>query len=234
MDNVFVVVYYVPNMDQRIRLAIALALLVGLAGCAQISIDSTVTADGEIEEYNMVINTSTTVYGFLNEDAKEEGYDDIGEMWQDDLDEEDVSSFNYSEEIDGDEVTMRFQLEGWTPDSDSNISIEKSDGTMVYEDVTWVNESAEEGENSEMLSGMVVQYRLTMPGEITDSNADEVDGNTATWTETGHDAMTDNRIYAESEISSSSGVGPGFTTLTALFAALTGIGYLLVRRRSTG
>lgn len=92
-----------------------------------------------------------------------------------------------------------------------------------------MNESAGTTDDQGFLSGLSVHHYLTMPGEITDSNPDDVDGATAEWHETGEDAFTDNRVYAESEVADGPlGVGlPGFgakTALAALLAALAAIG----------
>ena len=54
-------------------------MLVGLSGCAQISIHVTVTADGEIAEYRAIVNTSTDAYGFAASQAESKGYDSVEE-----------------------------------------------------------------------------------------------------------------------------------------------------------
>jgi hypothetical protein len=74
-----------------------------------------------------------------------------------------------------------------------------------------------------------VDYYLEMPGEITDSNADEVDGNTAEWHATGPDAYTNTRIYAESDKPTMLSA-PGFGAIPAVLALLLGAFYF--RRRS--
>lgn len=216
-------------MNRELGAAVAVLALVGLAGCAQIAVDSTVSAEGEIESYGVTVNTSTTVYGFLNREAINRGHADIGEMWIEGIDRDDIASYSYNETVGFDEATLRFRIEGWTPGPDSDISITESGGTLVYEDTMWVNETAaEDNEESGSLSGLTVRYRLTMPGEITDSNADEVDGTTATWETTGPGAMNDNRIYAESDLPSSSALGPGFgfgtVAVLGVVALLLGIG----------
>lgn len=189
-------------MNRRLLGIGALLVLVGLAGCAQISTSVTVAEDGVLEEYEVTINTSTTVYGLLSEQAKEDGYDNLRDQLTSDINESRYDELEYDEEINGDDATIYLRLEEFEPGSGSSISITRSDGQLVYEDTTWLNESAEESEYEELMSGMVLEYRLTMPGEITDSNADEVNSNTATWTATGADAYTNTRIYAESDVPS--------------------------------
>jgi len=52
--------------------------LVLLSGCASFTVESTVNADGMIEEYVIEIDTSQTVYGLLERSAQQEGYDSVG------------------------------------------------------------------------------------------------------------------------------------------------------------
>lgn len=208
--------------------------LIVLSGCAQISVHSTVTADGEISEYQMEINTSRTVYGFLEQSAEEEGYESVEESLLADLNESQREQFTYEEEFDGDEVSMTITAEDFEPPADSSISVSERDGKIVYEDTTFLNESASglDGESSDlsetMLSGLAVDYYLTMPGEITDSNADSVDGNTAEWHETGSDAFTSLEVRAESEKPSMFGV-PGMGAVSAILAIVL-VAFVLVIR----
>lgn len=153
----------------------------------------------------------------------------------DGFDESRAESVEYDESFDGDRVTMTITLTGYDPGEDTDISINESDGTLVYEDRSFVNESAQlsmEGQGnvtSAVTAGLSVDYYLTMPGEIVDSNADEVDGNRAEWHETGADAFVDNRIYAESETPTVPGQ-PGFGVGAAI-AALLAVAWLHRRPR---
>lgn len=74
-------------------------------------------------------------------------------------------------------------------------------------------------------------YRLEMPGEIQDSNADEVEGDVARWnsTYTG-DEMEDAGFTVEAESATGSGGMPGFGAVAAV-AALAAIGLIGARRR---
>lgn len=212
---------------------IAVILALALAGCAQISIHSTVAADGTIEEYRMQINTSRTVYGFLEQSAEDEGYDSLRESFLANIDESRADQVDYDEEFSGDSVSITITMKNFDPPPDSSISITEQDGMLIYEDTIFVNESAQEGEESELAqsitAGLSVDYYLAMPGEIVDSNANEVDGDTAEWHEFGKDAFIDNRIYAKSEVSTGIGV-PGFGIGVALIALATIISFMKLRR----
>jgi len=212
--------------------------LVLLSGCASFTVESTVNADGIIEEYVVEIDTSRTVYGLLSESASEEGYDSVEASFRDEYNESHIGGFEYEETVEGDEATMTITLTDLDPSGSDNITVEQSDGQMTYVDRTFYNESqasgsAESGTNSSefgesLMSGLSVDYTLRMPGEITDSNADEVDGNTATWNATGSGAMEETEIRATSNVPTSA-FGPGFGAVPAILGVLLGTG-LLARR----
>ena len=215
------------------------ALLVSvvlLSGCATIGVESTVGADGTVEEYTVEIDTTRQVYGLLKQGAERDGYDSLEESFTSDINDSAVGEISYEEEIDGDDVTMTITMRDVDPSAMDNVSVSREDGRLTYVDETFYDESAEEtagGSESElaesMASGFAVDYSLTMPGEIVDSNADEVDGNTAEWHATGSGAFTETRIYAESEVPTSA-FGPGFGAVPALVGLLAATALLAARR----
>lgn len=231
--------------------ALSLLALILLSGCVQIGVHSTVAADGTIDEYRMDITVSRTVYGLIESGAEENGYGSVEAYLLADLEGEsavqadedslfqalDASNaerVTYDETFDGDQVTMAITIEGVTPRADGPITITERDGQLVYEDRTFVNESSTNASGSEFArqatAGFAVDYYLTMPGEITESNADEVDGNTAEWHATGSDAFTDTHVYAASETPSSVSLD-GFGVGIALVSILVAFGLVALRRR---
>ena len=219
-------------MNRKLLAILCVGLLVGLAGCATISVTSDVNSDGTIERYEMNISTSTTVYGFLNQAAVEEGYDSFEDQIKDG---ENISSenFEYEETIDGNDATIRIAVSDINASGVNSITVREEDGQLVYKDETFVeelNESTETTETSEdIMSGLVLEYRVNMPGEITSSNADEVDGSTATWTRTGSEAFSNTSIQATSEAGSALST-PGFGVSVALVAILSLIAAAVLRR----
>lgn len=195
----------------------AVALLLLLSGCAQIAVHSTVTADGEIEEYRVDITMTRQAYGFLENTVEDEGYDNVSAYLFDDANASVREQVNYEEEFDGDEVHIQIQMSDIDPPASSSISVRTEGDEVVYEDTTFLNESASETDSEvaeSIMSGLAVDYYLTMPGEITDTNADSVDGDTAEWHSTGSDAMTTTRVYARSE--KPTGItSDGFGTISA-------------------
>jgi len=187
-------------MRRRHVLALLLlGLLVGLSGCAQISIHTTVTADGEIAEYRAIVNTSTDAYGFAASQAEDQGYDSVEEWALDGREADEHEDIHYNERFDGDDVTINVTRTNLDPANSSTFTVEQSDGQLEFTDTRFVNESAVDDDN-QFIEAVVVEYTVEMPGTITNSNADSVDGNQATWTETGFEAMNRNRIHAESNL----------------------------------
>ncbi|WP_396610576.1 PGF-CTERM sorting domain-containing protein [Haloferax sp. S1W] len=210
-----------------------LALLLVLAGCAQVTVHSEVKATGEVAELTYQINMSRTTYGYLEESAEAEGYDSVKESMLADFNESEREDIEVTEEFNGDQVTLTMTREDFVPDGNSSINVTTADGKLTYEDTTFVNETAASIDDSDDFSdslsgGFTVDYYLTMPGEITNSNADTVDGNTAEWHESGSEAFTDNRIYAVSKKPTIGSV-PGFEAVGAVIALL--VATLLLARR---
>lgn len=216
---------------------LAVVLLVAISGCMTFSVTSEVSSADTIEQYEMNISTSATVYGYLNEAAKEDGYDNFGEAATADLGSVPAEKIEYSEEIDGDEAQINIEMTNVNPENLSSVSVTKSDGTLIYEDQTFYNASETNTEadseiGQEAASGFVLQYQVVMPNEITDSNADEVDGNTATWRRTGDEAFSNTSIRAESDAPSSvlPVSTPGFGIVPAVVALLVVSGLFWSRR----
>lgn len=222
-------------MNRKLVAAIAVVMLASLSGCATISVTADVGDANTLDRYEMNISTSTTVYGLLNEAAKEDGYDDLEDQIKDERDIPD-ENFEYNEEIDGNDAKINIELTDVPTSEMDAISIEEEDGQLVYEDTTFVNESAQAEDTSEtgeeMMSGFVLEYTVNMPGEITSSNADEVDGNTASWTRTGGEAFTNTSVRATSEQPIVGSV-PGFGIPVTLVAILSLIAFGRLHQRNS-
>lgn len=213
----------------RVAALIAVLVLVGMSGCATVSITTEVGDAHTIERYDFNVTTSTTVYGFLNEAAKDDGYDGLrGRVLNGST--PDGDRIEYSEEITGNEAHISVRATYVPVENLTGVTIEERDGQLVFEDRTFLNEST--GETSSgadsLTSGLVLQYTLVMPNEITESNADGVEGNEATWRRTGPDAMTNTTIRARSD-EPSEVAGPGFGAVPALVGLLLSIAVLAHR-----
>lgn len=203
---------------RRIGLSILLVSLIVLSGCVTVSIHSEVGSDGTIESYEVEMTMSQRAYNYMEQAAARDGYSSVKEYMMDGMGERKNNSENveYSESSEGSNKTITIRFEGFTPDNNSVIMVrKKNETTMIYKDRTFVSASQQR-------SGQIpVQYTLTMPGEITNSTADSVDGDTATWDLSGAESAH-RMIYAESKISSGFGlmmiaaVGVGSLTILGL------------------
>jgi hypothetical protein len=197
---------------------LTIGVLVLLSGCTTATVDTTVSEDATVEEFEMYLNTTSTVYGALEDVMQDEGHDSLEDYV---LNGSDPEAVTYSEEWSDEEVSIHVSAEGEYPLSDRYVSVTEEDGQIVYEDRMFYNESSERASEFQelIMSGVTVHYYLTMPGEITDSNADSVDGNTAEWHSTGSEAIRDTRVQATSEKPLLSSVPvSGFGPLVAIIA----------------
>ncbi|MFW6186298.1 MAG: hypothetical protein ACOC5C_06410 [Halobacteriota archaeon] len=213
----------------RCRLILGLIIVVAIvvSGCMTVSIHSKVNKDGDIDNYRMVINTSSMVYSILSEQAKEEGYASLRESFMSNVSEEMEGKVTYDEEWSGDSVSIIVESKG-QPLEGGKLSIYKEGDYLVYDDSTFSSEDGQEELNEygkQMLSGFALHYYLEMPGKIVEANANTIEDNKAEWHLTGADAF-DARIYAKSEIPTI----PGFEVLMGLFALMIGLVVIGARR----
>jgi hypothetical protein len=172
------------------------------------SFESKVNKDGEIVQYDMVIDTNSFVYNILNSQDSENG---------ESLRESVTSKGgDYREEWDGDNV--RITITGLPPE---NAYTEISDDYLIYRDpignLASDYEKDEEdplGMNEAMDSAIKIHYYLEMPNEIIDSNADFIDGNKAEWHMVNANSIRD--IYAKCKVP----LLPGISLLGSLCVLL--------------
>ena len=145
------------------------------------------------------------------------------------------NSVDYKEEWSGSNVKMVLTFRGsFKPDEGSGIKIIDGGDYLRYE-YTNSNQDMADSDPADssyanisqaMLSGVTFDYYLTMPGKITDSNANVVNGNKAEWHFNGNTMSNFKTIYAKSEVAKS----PGFESMAALLALVGGV-YLLAMRK---
>lgn len=217
------------RMENQKKTATLLALgaLMLLSGCASMTVHSTVQSDGTIEEYRIEINTTRQAYGYIEQAAENQGYNNVREYILSDVNESRMEDITYDEEFSSDQVHITFAMENFNPGKGSSISITKEDGNLIYHDTTFLNESYQpSSESNPFTAGISVDYYLTMPGEIVDTNADSVDGDTAEWHESGEEAYQNLDIRATSETGTIVGVS-GFGVGVAAVALLLTAGFLI-------
>jgi PGF-CTERM protein len=206
--------------------AVGLAVLVVLSGCVTATVDSTVAADGTVSEYALTLEMSPSAYDGLQSQAQQEGYDSVEEYLLADVNTTRMENHTYEQELEGENVTLSMTFTDWNPGPESDVSTSVSGGNVTYEDRTFV--TANEDTDVAIGDGVAVEYRLTMPADITASNADLVQNETAVW-EYAADEPVDEPIRATSPAPSSA-FGPGMGIPVAI-VALLGAAFLASRSR---
>lgn len=206
---------------RQVATVLGVVALLALAGCADVTTTVTVTSDAEIEsmEYRAVIDDAS--YQALQERASENGYDNSTLYVQEEvINRTGIGSIESTFEDRENDVVMEFRATDIDIDELPMDAVKTDNGTIAYDDPEVVDrvDSAEID---------TLTYTVEMPGEVVSSNADEVDGSTATWQveEFEGEAL---RVEAES-----GDPIPGFGAPAALLAlALVGAGLVALRRRT--
>lgn len=175
---------------KKILLLLLVVLMVLFSGCVSLSYDVKVDKNGELEKYNMTINTSSMVYSMLNSVSMEEG----GKSLRDTI----IAQGGTYEEI-WNEDSVQIKTSGIRSD---NVTIEKTDDYIIYRDSF---DSSSEDSEYEFDGAIKYHYYLEMPNKIIESNADSVKGKKAEWHMTNSSSVRD--IYAKCETPSLPGIG---------------------------
>ena len=200
----------------RIVPAIGLAALVVLSGCVTATVDSTVAADGTVSEYDLTLEMSPSVYDGLQNQAQQEGYDSVEGYLLADVNTSRMANQTYEQELEGENVTLSMTFTDWNPGPESDVSVNASGGNVTYEDRTFV--TANEDTDVAFGDGVAVEYQLTMPADVSSSNADIVQNETAVWAYAANEPV-DEQIRATSPAPSSA-FGPGMGIPVAVVALL--------------
>lgn len=212
-----------------LRGAVCLATLVMLAGCATVSVESQVASDGTIQQYEVDAELTQQAFERLQSRAESEGYDDVEGFVRGQFNESRYRNLNYDQSRAGSNVTITVTISGYDPGPDSDIRINATGENITYEERV-----------PREFSEAQVEYAVTMPGEILETNAEEVSGNnrTARWTFSSGEAGGQ-QLTVESR--KESGVAALLPTIRLADAATIGsllfmIGYVIYIRsdRSNG
>lgn len=195
--------------------------------------EMTVTENGSIESVDLTYEVNSQTYSNFTMLAEYNGNDTVADFFE--------SSFEQDPWVNNASVTTTERAEGYelsidlfnvSPNGPPSVNVTTEGDSVVYR-ATNISDPA----NSSGLSEAV--YRVTMPGEITDTNADESNQTTATWNL--HETYT-SELYVEADVSgdetteggsddggsTASDDIPGFTVAPAVVALCIAI---LVRHR---
>lgn len=203
---------------------LGVAALLVTAGCMTANVDATVDDDGTVATYDVTLEMTPTVYDSLQAQATEQGHDSVESYLLSDVNTTRMDEYSYEQSIDKN-VTINVSFVEWSPGPDSDVSTTVDNGTLTYVDRTFV--TVQENSSVALGDGVAVEYRLTMPADITASNADLINNDTAVWNYGANEPVRE-PMRAESPASTSA-FGPGFGVGTAV-AALLAVA-LLARRR---
>jgi len=196
-------------------LVVLLFACASIAGCATVSVHAKVNPDTTISNYSATIETTSAVYGLIGNQL---------------MSNFDANQMNYSEQRNGDNVTITITAKNTIRANDTaNWSIKKVDNHMVYFDSRLTSIAGNDTSNAiseTMLKSVAVHYYLEMPGKITSSNANTIDNTRAEWHLTGGTLSTP--IRAESEVPILPSL-PGFGAVLALLG-ITGA-FLVLNKR---
>lgn len=236
----------VGPLKKMIILLSILSSIVLVCGCLSLSIYTTVQNNGNISDMTVSINTTSYVYGLIQQSAQQHGYSTVKEYMLANATKEyggnaiGANKVDYNEAWSGDQVTMTMNIRGsFKPDEKSGMRTYRDGNYLVYEyapsgvmptptptpgpGTIGYNTS---GMSDAVLSGITLSYYLEMPGKIVDSNANVVKGNKAEWHFNGK-TMSGQKLYAKSEIPAT----PGFGMIPALSGILIGCLIMAGRRK---
>lgn len=231
-------------MKKFVIIGILLLVAVFVSGCFNVAMYTTVQKDGNISDMKVAINTTSSVYSYLSSAAHTAGYSTVKDYMLSNVSQNygtSLKNADYNEKWSGDRVTMTMTMQGsFKPEDSSGMKIYKDGNYMVFKYVSTAtptptptanpygytyNDSALSGLSDMMLSSITLDYYLTMPGKIIDTNANVVNGNKAEWHLSGKD-MSNMNMYAKSEVPAT----PGFGAILAIAGIMAGY-YMLARKK---
>ena len=219
-----------------------LVSLVALAGCV-VTIETTVTSDGEISETQLTAEFDTEAnFSLAQSTAQSEGYDNIAEWLASDINTTDEGGVWGAVETDVDEDNLVAEVTA------SDGTAEGLDGVEITVDeetdqVSYTDTSGFEGTSGAggMTGGFAYTYTINMPGDVIETNGEvQGDGTTVMWSgETTEGAnnftATSERFGADNSGDDGGGVvdglGPGFGIGAAVGAVLLVVGWAYMHRR---
>ena len=209
-----------------------------VSGCLGVTMNTTVNANGKITDVSTELNMSESSYSMFASLVQMSGEDMKTYMVQ-----------NYSKEYGGPGTVVDYNerhANGYVymtldahgsdvqPLEGSNVSVTKDGDYWVYRYLTTGAESTSgiptdtSSLSSSMADMVTMDFYLTMPGKIIDSNADKVNGNKAEWHMNANTMNSKSSLYAKSESKASS---PGFEAAFALLALAGGVGLIALRKK---
>ena len=224
---------------RRLFLGAIIIILILTSGCLDMAVTTSVDPAGDIEKYQISLTMTSAVYSMMDEAAKQTGHS----SFKDSILHPGTTTTGLNTELDYEErwskednrVTVTLTAKHPNEVKSGNgISVERSGEYLIFrQDMSSQTPSTGSSSKSpytdQFEKMFSVSYYLTMPGEIIESNADTINGNTAEWHRTTTKMPS---VYAKSKIS----LLPIYTLIGIGALVLVGVGLYMVgfqRRRRT-
>jgi len=233
--------------DQRTRKILFAGLfvcLVALAGCV-VTIETTVTSDGEIGETELTVEFDTQAnFSLAQSAAQSEGYDNVAEWLASDFNTTDEGGVwgDIETSVDQDDLVAEVVASDGTAEGldGVNVTVDEATGQVTYTDSSGFDETNETGG---MTGDFEYTYRVNMPGEVIETNGEvQGDGSTVEWSGTAS-GETDNFTVTSEQFGADNsgddgdgggvvdGLGPGFGIAAVVGAILLLVGRAYTHRR---
>lgn len=207
---------------QKLWASLAVILLVVTAGCLSATMETTVHDDGMVE-LEGEIDVSPELVSLIEEELEDSEYDSVGELL--------VAEFNQDEEFD--EEWNNFQMDYEEQNDGSIILTMTSDPTDPDQIEGWVVNVTEDEATFETDEGfeeddefseddVELTFIVHMPGEIQDTNGDQIDDDSVQWTYADHQGVGSMQVTSsvnEDDSDSIPGFGLGMTALAVALIA---------------
>ncbi len=211
---------------KRITILTLLVLAVALTGCkVDMGFETVITEDGP-QSFATILGVDEEMKSLLETEG-----DTLEDTFSDIPYEAEITSYN-----EGDlyyvkataQVDTLEELEALFTEGDLPLSVTQEGDSFFFE-ADMSETGGDLGVNESDIpvgdgTSLTITVKVTLPGEIIESNADVVEGSTLTWSRSMFDPEL--RFYAESDASASSGVG--FIPIVIGVVVLFGIAIVLV------
>lgn len=222
------VVGFLQDTMNRHHLAVGgLVTLIILAGCLTASVTVSVTADGDIDEFEAELTMEDFVYDLLDENAGDAGFESVEDRFRDDVNADTAwDDFEYEETHEGDTVTITMTATGGDAAALDDIDIHVDENEVTFIDQAGFNlgEQADDEIGQELREDIEYEWAVEMPGTITGTNGDiQDDDRTVVWTLAEHGNVEEFEATSErEEPADADDELPGFGVVLGVIGILSG------------
>lgn len=216
--------------NRKLALIGMIAVLVLTAGCMDVTMEVTVDEEGALDlEAEMILDSFLA--SMMEEEAEGEGIDAIAEDFAQDLEDDGWNVVDYdAEELDDGDVRIWVLAEDTDADDIETISVSVEDDQVTYLETDGFedgfgddfgdDEFIDDDELDEFFDSIQFVYILNMPGEITDTNGEQIDDSTVQWSMQDHMGVSEFEATSDIDDDAASPI-PGFSLAIGILALLS-------------